>query len=379
LAALNVRVNRTLGYGIIVDRSSLPTSLATRIVNVAASAAPAHRYAIVIDSTVAALHGDNILNREIFRELVPPERTLTLKVPPGEREKSRERWASLTDALLEWGAGRDTTIIAIGGGVICDLAGFIAATFMRGIPVIQVPTTLLAMVDASVGGKTGVDTVHGKNLVGAFHNPSAVIVDPDTLKTLPGPIFRSGLAEMIKHGVLADEDYFNRLSNALPELASQHGARCEALTALIADSIDIKAAVVLEDHRESGKRQTLNFGHTIAHAIETHANLDMLHGDAVAIGMVVESEIAERMGIADKGTTARVRNAVLQAGLPATVAATHSIPEIVAATYGDKKARSGQARYSLPSRIGTMAPGDGRWSVGVPDAVATAALNAHRG
>jgi 3-dehydroquinate synthase len=338
-----------------------------------AAIAPAHRYALIVDSTVARFHG------EALRTGFADDRTLFLTVPPGEREKTREQWTLLTDALLDWGAGRDTMVVAIGGGVVCDLAGFVAATFMRGVPVVQVPTTLLAMVDASVGGKTGVDTVAGKNLVGAFHNPSAVLVDPDVLGTLPGPIFRSGLAEMIKHGVLADANYFARLSSALHDLSGEGGAHAADLAELIADSIAIKADVVTEDHREGGRRQTLNFGHTIAHAIEQEAGFDMLHGDAVAIGMVVEAEIAERLGLAEHGLTGRVRDAVIRAGLPATVAPGLSLEQIVAATYGDKKARSGEARYALPTRIGAMAAGNGRWSVGVPDAIASAALRAHLG
>jgi 3-dehydroquinate synthase len=324
---------------------------------------------------VAGLHAATV--DSVVASLLPAP-SLVLTVSPGEREKTRERWASLTDALLAWGAGRDTTIIAVGGGVVCDLAGFVAATFMRGVPVVQVPTTLLAMVDASVGGKTGVDTVAGKNLVGAFHNPSAVIVDPDVLSTLPAPVFRSGIAEMIKHGVLASADYFEALGRALPALSSSNGAHVDALPTLIADSIAIKAAIVSEDHRERGRRQTLNFGHTIAHAIEQQAGFDMLHGDAVAIGMVVESQISELLGLAARGLSERVREAVARAGLPVAVPSKLSIDAIVAGTHGDKKARAGESRYAIPTAIGTMAEGDGRWSVAVPDAVAREALQAHR-
>lgn len=357
-----------LPYPVLVQRGLL-SALSQNVSDVA----PAYRYAVIADETVFALHGEKI------RRGFPSDRSLFLTVPPGEREKTREQWARLTDALLEWGAGRDTTIIAIGGGVVCDLAGFVAATFMRGVPVVQVPTTLLAMVDASVGGKTGVDTAAGKNLVGAFHNPSAVIVDPDVLATLPLPVFRSGLAEMIKHGVLASESYFDALHATLDKLAGDQPASAELLPQLIADSIGIKAAVVIKDEREGGIRQTLNFGHTIAHAIEQQAGYEMLHGDAVAIGMIVEAEIAMRLGIANTDIVARIRDAAANAALPTRVPASINLDAVLAATYGDKKARSGVARYSLPTRIGEMTVGDGAYSVGVADDVAMAALRAHWG
>lgn len=355
-----------LPYPVIVQRGLL-SALSQQV----SECAPAYRYAVIVDSTVFTKHG------ELLKRGFPSDRTLFLTVPPGEREKTREQWARLTDALLDWGAGRDTTIVAVGGGVVCDLAGFVAATFLRGVPVVQVPTTLLAMVDASVGGKTGVDTIAGKNLVGAFHNPSAVIVDPNVLATLPLPVFRSGLAEMIKHGVLASESYFDALDRALPELSGENPAQVEALTELIADSIGIKAKVVIEDEREGGLRQTLNFGHTIAHAIEQQAGYDMLHGDAVAIGMIVEAEISTLLGIADASVGQRVRDAVRRAGLPVTVPAGLDLELVVAATYADKKARGGVARYALPERIGAMAIGDGAWSVGVSNEVARAALQRH--
>lgn len=355
-----------LPYPVVVQRGLLH-NLSQHV----SDCAPAYRYTVIADATVMSHH-------EYLQRGFPADRTLFLTVPPGEREKTREQWARLTDAMLEWGAGRDTTVVAVGGGVVCDLAGFVAATFMRGVPVVQVPTTLLAMVDASVGGKTGVDTAAGKNLVGAFHNPSAVIVDPDVLATLPLPVLRSGLAEMIKHGVLASEAYFNALDAALPQLSGAGAAAAESLPQLIADSIGIKANVVVDDERENGKRQTLNFGHTIAHAIEQQAGFDMLHGDAVAIGMIVEAEISRMLGIADTTVVDRVRTAVERAGLPSAVPAMLDLERVLASTYGDKKARGGIARYALPERIGAMTVGDGAWSVGVPDHTARAALAVHQ-
>jgi 3-dehydroquinate synthase len=324
--------------------------------------APAHRYAIISDLSVASHHAAAVQRQ------FPTDRTRLFTIPPGEHEKTRARWAELTDALLDWGAGRDTTVVALGGGVVGDLAGFVAATYMRGIPVVQVPTTLLAMVDASVGGKTAVDTPQGKNLVGAFHDPRAVVMDPALLATLSLPDLRSGLAEMIKHGVLADRAYFDALLVALPDIRAL-GAHAPQFASLIAGSVAIKAAVVAEDHKEHGRRQTLNFGHTIAHAIERVLEYRILHGEAVAIGMIVEARLAERLKIAEPGTADTVESIVRTAGLPAAIPRHIAAAELLAATRGDKKNRAGGVRYSLPCSIGNMDSADGSWSVAVEDSV----------
>ncbi|MCA2989492.1 3-dehydroquinate synthase [Gemmatimonas sp.] len=329
--------------------------------------APAHRVAIISDRVVGAHHASAILAQCAG---VPVQ---LFTIPPGEQEKTRARWAELTDALVAWGAGRDTTIIALGGGVVGDLAGFVAATFMRGLPVVQVPTTLLAMVDASVGGKTAVDTPAGKNLVGAFHNPSAVVIDPQVLETLPPAVLRSGLAEMLKHGVIADPSYFEQVLAALPDIVRQ-GAKAHGLDTLIAGSVHLKAHVVAEDTREGGLRQILNFGHTIAHAIEKVRQYDMLHGEAVAMGMVVEARLAEQIGLAHQGLSRSIRDAVQRAGLPATLPPGIDLAAVVAETHGDKKARGGAARYALPRAIGEMEAAEGRWTVPVPDDVVMTAL-----
>ncbi|PYP65770.1 MAG: hypothetical protein DMD26_09965 [Gemmatimonadetes bacterium] len=198
------------------------------------------------------------------------------------------------------------------------MAGFVAATYMRGLPFIQVPTTLLAMIDASIGGKTGVDTLAGKNLVGAFHQPSAVIADLDVLRTLPPEHLRAGLAEAIKHGVIADAAYFDDVAEAAPSIVSGSRQAAAALERVAVRSIAIKADVVRRDEREGGVRKTLNFGHTIGHAIELRSEYRMLHGEAVAVGMVLESRVAERLGVAEAGTSDRVRQAIERSGLPAS-------------------------------------------------------------
>src|ERR687890_1917294 len=251
-----------------------------------AAAAPAHHYAIVSDESVAPLYA-----QPLALSLAAHAPVSLHVIPSGEEHKTRETWARVTDGMLDAGCGRDTTVVALGGGVVGDLAGFVAATFMRGVPVVQCPTTLLAMIDASIGGKTGVDTAAGKNLVGAFHPPAAVLADVETIRTLPIEQRRSGLVEAIKHGVISDAE-------------------------AVARSVEIKAEVVRADEREHGRRKTLNLGHTIGHALEHVSEYALLHGEAVAIGMVLEARIAERLGVADAGTAEQIEAVLRRGGLP---------------------------------------------------------------
>lgn len=336
--------------------------------------APNHRYAFIVDATVEPLYGPRA------RRGFPVARTLSLTVPSGEAHKSRAEWLRLTDALLEWGAGRDTTVIALGGGVTGDLAGFVAATLHRGVPVVQVPTTLLAMVDSSVGGKTGVDTTTGKNLVGVFHDPSLVVADTETLATLPRDVRADGLAEMIKHGLIASVEVWEELRALLPSLASSDNASAAELPALVGRSVAVKARVVAQDAREAGLRQILNAGHTIGHAIEHTLHYALSHGAAVAAGLVIEARLSERLGIAEAGLGDAVAEAVRRAGLPDGPPLGVSDAALVAATRMDKKARAGAVEYALPRRIGQMSEGpQGRWSVPVDDASVLSALAESRG
>ncbi len=344
-------------------RVSVAPGLIDRVGPVARERAPAHRFAIITDDQVGPRYAARVASS--FGAASPPQ---VITVPAGEAHKTREIWGRVTDALLADGFGRDSTIIALGGGVVGDLAGFVAATFMRGIPYVQVPTTLLAMVDASIGGKTGVDTAAGKNLVGAFHQPAAVLADPQTLETLPVPHLRAGFAEVIKHGVIADEEYFARVVDDLPHaLERRTNDWLERVTSLVLRSIEIKAAVVTRDEREAGVRKTLNFGHTLGHAIEVCSNYSMLHGEAIAAGMVLEAALAERGGIAEQGTRDRIREAVIAAGLPVARPANQRPAELLAATRGDKKSRGGVVEYALPRRIGKMAGDDRGWASPVSD------------
>lgn len=329
----------------------------------ARSVAAAHRYAIITDRNVAPLYG------RAAAEALGVDPAEVLVVPGGESSKTRGTWGWVTDELITRGLGRDSAIISLGGGVVGDLAGFVAATYMRGIPIVHVPTSLLAMIDASIGGKTGVDTQFGKNLVGAFHQPSGVLVDPQVLDTLPLSELRTGFAEALKHGVIADRGYFDSVVSAIPRVLYGGRTAGDSLTGLIVGSIDIKAGIVGRDELEGGLRKTLNFGHTIAHAVEMLSDYSLAHGEAVAIGMTFESRIAEKMGIAAAGLAAEIRSALLAAGLPVTLPAGMEADRVLEVTRSDKKAREGSVRYALPTAIGKMAGADSGWTVAVEEAI----------
>jgi 3-dehydroquinate synthase len=285
-----------------------------------------------------------------------------LSVPAGESSKTRETWARLSDELLARGFGRDSGLCGLGGGVVGDLTGFVAATYMRGLPYLLVPTTLLAMLDASVGGKTGVNAPQGKNLIGAFHPPVGVIADPQTLVTLPEREYRGGLAEAVKHGVVADATYFTWIE-AHADVLRQRDAT--AVTMLVRRSVEIKAAVVSEDEHESGRRAILNAGHTIAHALEQASRYQLTHGEAVALGLVAECEIAEHIGVAPAGLRAQVAELLSRLGLPTRLQDQldrHSLFEMMAM---DKKNRSRRIRMALPAKMGEISREGDQWTTAV--------------
>ena len=323
--------------------------------------ASAHRYAIITDSNIDPLYATKVESQ------FEPGMVAVLTVSAGEASKTRDMWAHLTDQMLAKGYVRDSTVIALGGGVVGDLAGFVAATFMRGIPVVQVPTSLVAMVDASIGGKTAVDTFAGKNLVGAFHPPAAVLIDPYLLGTLPLRELRAGFAEIVKHGVIADQPYLVEVAGSVSELLSPGGAMSDRMVSLIVRSVEIKADIVSRDEREEGLRKVLNFGHTIGHAVEMVSGYSLLHGEAVAIGMALESKLAERIGLAKTGTAATVIRTLQAAGLPTNLPTEYGPEAVVEAMRSDKKGRSGKTRFALPLRIGAMAGEDTGWTVSVGD------------
>lgn len=285
-----------------------------------------------------------------------------LAAPPGERAKSREEWAALTDALLARGIGRDGALVAIGGGSIGDLGGFVAATYLRGIPFVQVPTTLLAMLDASVGGKVGVDLPLGKNLVGAFHPPALVLTDPEVLTSLPERDLRGGMAEAVKHGLIADPVYFEWIgANAAPLIARD----LEALTHLIRRSVEIKGEIVAADEREGGRRAVLNAGHTVAHALEQVSGYSLPHGEAVALGLVAEATLADRLRIS-RDLAPAVASILGRLGLPTRAPAGFDREAVIGAMAPDKKNRGGTIHFALPSAVGNIRRGEGGWTVPPP-------------
>jgi 3-dehydroquinate synthase len=303
-----------------------------------------HRAAIVTDRTVERLHGSRL------RAVLGGAAEVSLfSVPPGEREKTRRRWEEITDGLLAAGFGRDTVVMAFGGGVVGDLAGFVAATYLRGVPVVQLPTTLLAMVDASVGGKTGVDTPAGKNLVGAFHPPRAVLADLELLRTLPARELRGGLAEAVKHGALADAPYLRRIGRAADALLR---AETRPVSWLVARSVRIKARVVGRDPLERSERALLNFGHTLAHALEAESGFTMAHGEAVSVGMVAAARIGEALGVTRPGVAGEIAAALARLALPTRFPEGSDAAALLARAALDKKGREGRPRFVLLRDLG---------------------------
>ncbi len=276
----------------------------------------------------------------------------TVVIESGEKTKSVAEAERLWNKLLELGADRQTLVVAVGGGVVGDLAGFVAATFARGIPFAQVPTTLLAQVDSSVGGKVGVNLPKAKNMVGAFWQPTAVLVDTQTLQTLSEREYRSGLAEVVKYGVILDAEFFAQLEHDAPALIAR---RHEVLQDVIARCCQLKANVVEADEREeTGGRTMLNYGHTFGHAMEAITGYgQLLHGEGVSIGMACAARLAQRLGRVDARFVARQRALLIALGLPVTVPEIDLDAVITAMTY-DKKTAAGQLRFVLPSRLGAV-------------------------
>ncbi len=348
---------RTTSYDIIIGRGVLAD-----LPDLAQAACPAARYAVITDSHVATLYGEKLVARCRDATL----QVELLEFPAGEWNKTRETWARLSDRMLAAQLGRDSAVVALGGGVVGDVAGFVAATYLRGVPYIQAPTTLLAMIDSSIGGKTGVDVPAGKNLLGAFHQPRLVVADLDLLGTLPAPQLAAGIAEAVKHGAIADADYFAFLEREHDAVTTKQP---DALERLVRRSVEIKAGVVAADERETGRRAILNFGHTVAHAVEATAKFAVLHGEAVAIGMAYEARLAERLGIAAAGTADRIRRLLERYGLPLELPESATPDELLATMQLDKKARAGTVRFALPEAVGRMHADGSGWTVAAPERV----------
>jgi 3-dehydroquinate synthase len=270
-----------------------------------------------------------------------------LTLPAGEAYKTLDIVNQLWHGFLEAGLDRKGTVIALGGGVIGDVTGFAASTFMRGVSWVAVPTTLLAMVDASLGGKTGFDLPDGKNLIGSFHPPKLVLADPQVLKTLPEAEFISGLAEVVKHGIISDPDLFNLCSRGL-DWVQEHPEE------IVRRTLAVKIKIIEEDPYEKGSRAALNLGHTVGHAVELVSGFRLRHGEAVAIGMVAEAKLAERLTVAGKGLSEAVAETLRALKLPTQIPEDLPREEIIRAMSVDKKKSSGVVRFALPAEIGKV-------------------------
>jgi 3-dehydroquinate synthase len=305
------------------------------------------RMLVISDEQVGRLYGARIL--KILEDSgFAPELVI---VAPGEESKSLEVAMTLYTRAIRGGLDRHSPIIALGGGVVGDLAGFIAATYLRGVPFIQIPTTLLAQVDSGVGGKVAVNHNLGKNLIGAFYQPQLVVIDTDMLTTLPERELIAGMAEVIKYGVIADQDFFGFLQENCRQIAAKNA---HALTEIISRSCRIKADVVGDDEREAGRRMILNFGHTIAHAIEGSTGFDRYnHGEAVSIGMHGAALLSRRVGLCSDDAVAMVRDLLLRYGLPVTAPGcqTEAMMEFI---HRDKKAVGGQVNWILMRSVGDV-------------------------
>ena len=315
------------------------------------------RVALVSDSNVAPLHGDRVARS---LEMAGFEPSL-LCIPAGEASKTLDSVAELFESFVGAGLERGDLVVALGGGVIGDLAGFAAATYLRGVRWVCVPTSLLAMVDASIGGKVGVDLPAGKNLAGAFHPPLMTIGDPELLHTLPGVEFRSGLAEVIKAGVIADPELFEMIEQGAGDLSE-----------LIRRALRVKVEVVIEDPFEAGRRAALNLGHTIGHGIEAASKFALRHGEAIGIGMIAEARLAERLGLAQPGLSDRLEAVIAKVDLP-TRYHDLDLETIMTHMQSDKKKKGGRIKFALPCSVGDVLIG-----VDVKDELVVEALSAVR-
>jgi 3-dehydroquinate synthase len=298
---------------------------------------------VVTDENVGKFHAHNLLTS--LREAGFAPNLLT--VPAGEAHKNLETVQRLWHGFLELGLDRKSTVIALGGGVIGDMTGFAAATYMRGIHWVCVPTTLLSMVDASLGGKTGFDLPEGKNLVGSFYPPRLVLADPQVLSTLPERELISGLAEVVKHGIISDPELF--------ELCA-HGLEClkTDLSSMVRRAMAVKIKVIEEDPYERGVRAALNLGHTVGHAVELVSKFELRHGEAIAIGMSAEAKLAEKLGVAEAGLSDKIGDVLLGLGLPVQIPEELPRPEILRAMRVDKKKNAKAIRFALPADIGNV-------------------------
>ncbi len=307
----------------------------------------ASKYAVVTDSNVKELYAENICKKLVKAGL---EAHLFV-IPAGEKSKTRAMKEFVEDSMLEKGFRRDCAVIAVGGGVVSDLAGFVAGTFGRGVPFVNYATTLLSAADASVGGKTAVDTPLATNLIGMFNQPKKVYIDIETWKTLDRTEISSGLSETIKHACLGDKELFEFLEKNIEKVFENHGETCEYIARR---NCKVKYQVVMQDERESGLREILNLGHTVGRAVETVSDYRLSHGEAVAIGMAAQVRLGYSLGFISKENMNRVIDLYKRAELPVTVPEYVDKQALVKKLYTDKKVRGGKLRFVFQKEIGDV-------------------------
>jgi 3-dehydroquinate synthase len=323
------------------------------------------RLVIITDKNVEKYYGNHLLNQLINYK------PLLLSFPPGEKSKNYRTKQTLEEEMLRHHCGKDTLILALGGGVVGDMAGFIAATYMRGISYIQIPTTLLAIVDSSIGGKTGINTKQGKNLIGTFWHPTAVVIDMNCLLTLPQAHLINGLVEVFKIFITSDKDSFNEARHGIHKIMNRDFSTLENI---IQRALKIKIDIITQDEKDNNLRMILNFGHTIGHALEKIMNYTLLHGYAVALGILVEAKIAELAGWLSAEDYQSIQSVFLNLGIAGSQLKKININTMMSAIKIDKKNKSGQARYVLLNGIGQTYRDNGAFVHAVSDDMVKKAL-----
>lgn len=328
----------------------------------------ASKFAIITDDKIASLYGERLQESLAAAGL----EVHLFSFPSGEQYKTRDTKELLENQLFEKGLGRDTCVIALGGGVVTDIGGYIAATYCRGIPLVMIPTSLLGMVDASIGGKMGVNVPYGKNLLGCVYQPKKVLIDLSTLKSLPKKELANGVVEMIKHGLIADYKLFETLEKDHLKILALDPI---VLEKVIFESCRIKKEIVEQDEKENGKRRLLNFGHTIGHALERLTHYSLSHGEAVAIGLLVESYFAVKLGRLDQKSFDRIKNILLQYGLPLQLPSQFPVQTILEAMALDKKSLKGQPRFVMIDAIGSSLAFDSSYCTHIEESLIINALH----